>query len=211
MKIIFISDTHGSHEDLVIPDGDMLIHCGDYSPQGTATDLFFFNKWLGTLPHKYKLVVSGNHDLYAENNYSLVKILFTNAIYLENESIEIEGYTFWGSPITPTFNDWAFMRDRGNEIAKVWEQIPENIDVLITHGPPLGILDQVDANNVYKSQHLGCYDLFYHTKRVKPKIHCYGHIHGGYGVMELDGTKFINCASMDEQYDLVHNPIVAEI
>lgn len=211
MKLVMISDTHGDHGELNVPDGDVLIHCGDYSATGAAHDLVYFNTWLGTLPHKHKLVVSGNHDGYAENNNYLARKLFFNATYLENEMVEIDGYKFWGSPITPEFNNWHFMRKRGDEIARVWEQIPDNIDVLITHGPPLGILDQIDAKNVYKSQHLGCYDLLYHTKRVKPKIHCFGHIHGGYGIMEVEGTKFINCASMTEMYSIEHEPLVAEI
>jgi len=223
MKLVCISDTHGSHDELVIPNGDVLIHCGDYSPTGDFKDMCRFNEWLGTLPHAHKLVVSGNHDWYAEKagNY-VVKKLFSNATYLENEEIEIGGYKFWGSPITPEFMNWSFMRKRGNEIAGVWEQIPDNIDVLITHGPPYKILDETPRH-----EHVGCWDLLYHSKRVKPKIHVFGHIHHGYGSKtiwwhngeardcrqdEADKcTVFINCASLDEMYAVANQPIVVDI
>jgi Icc-related predicted phosphoesterase len=206
LKIALVSDTHGSEYELKMPKADMLIHCGDYSAQGTLQDLIKLNYWFGTLKYKYILCISGNHDMWAEGNYGATKNCLSNAIYLENELVEIEGYKFYGSPVTPAFNSWAFNKDRGEDIARVWRQIPEDIDVLITHGPPKGILDRAVSG-----EHFGCDDLLYHAVRVAPTAHCFGHIHESYGKKKVGGTTFINCSNMNENYDIKNKPVVMEI
>lgn len=211
MKLVMMSDTHGDHERLAVPDGDALIHCGDFSMLAKIQDLILFAKWFGSQPHKYKLMVAGNHDAILDMDTALCKSILRQSgiTYLENEEVSLGGLLFWGSPITPTYGDWFFMRDRGDEIEKVWKNIPEGIDVLITHGPPYGILDQCPWP---RAEHVGCYDLLHHARRVKPKVHCFGHIHNDGGrMLEKDGTTFINCAMMDEQYDIVREPMVIEI
>ncbi|MFN8672405.1 MAG: metallophosphatase domain-containing protein [Candidatus Sericytochromatia bacterium] len=150
-KIVCISDTHVQHRSLNLPEGDILIHAGDISRVGKLNEIIEFNSWLGTLNYKHKIIIAGNHDFIFENDYNLSKSLITNAIYLEDSGVEIEEIKFWGSPVSPRFYDWAFNRDRGEDINKHWAKIPKNIDVLITHGPPYGILDKTVS-----SENVGC-------------------------------------------------------
>jgi len=108
----------------------------------------------------------------------------------------IDNVFFWGSPYTPEFMDWAFMYPRGSAARQYWDQIPYNLDVLITHGPPLGILDQAMPGGA----HLGCEKLLEAVKEKKPKIHLFGHIHGGAVTFENGVTRFVNAAYLNEQY-----------
>lgn len=204
MKIVAVSDTHTMYDNLIIPDGDVFIHAGDID-LNTQRDAIRFNKWLGELPHKYKIVIGGNHDRWlAQASTGMKQSLLSNCNYLENYSVTIEGIKFWGSPITPMFNNWYFMRERGDEIAKIWEQIPEDIDVLITHGPPYKILDA--APKGLWVQYVGCWDLNHYVSKVKPKIHIFGHVHFSHGTELTGKTKFYNVSVMDEEYNVVHQP-----
>lgn len=205
-KIVCISDTHGQHRSLNLPEGDILIHAGDISRVGKLNEIIEFNSWLGTLNYKHKIIIAGNHDFIFENEYNLAKSLITNAIYLEDSGVEIEGIKFWGSPVSPRFYDWAFNRDRGEDIKKHWDKIPKNIDVLITHGPPYGVLDKtVSGENV------GCEDLLSKIQEIKPKFSIFGHIHEGYGIFKDKGITFINACSLNERYKIKNEPIVFEI
>ena len=206
MRIVCVSDTHGCHNELTIPDGDIFIHCGDFSMMGEYEDLMEFNKWLGTLPHKRKIVIGGNHDFILEKDYYFNVVHFSNATYLEDNLLELDGLRIYGSPYTPRFGDWAFMRDRGNEMAKIWSKIPKDVDILITHGPPYGILDVTKGG-----LKVGCLDLLGVINTLKPKIHLFGHIHESYGTIEKNGTKFYNCALMNAYYDIVNGPVVIEV
>lgn len=207
MRVIVIADTHGYHDDLVVPDGDVLVHCGDYSAQGTFRDLVAFNYWLGKQSHQYKIVISGNHDQYAGIvGTETTKEFLPNAIYLENQGAYIEGKTFWGSPFTPKFGFWSFMKNRGDDISRVWQMIPQEVDMLITHGPPQGIGD----SNV-NHELCGCYDLRQAVQRRKVRHHVFGHIHEGYGDYTWDDTKYHNCSVLDEHYELVNKPIVIDL
>jgi len=204
MKICCISDTHSQYKQLQLPtDCSILIHAGDWEAN-YSNNIDSFNEWLGEQPFKYKIIIAGNHDFYPYNNS--VKKRFTNAIYLENERIEIKGIKIWGSPITPIFNDWAFMAGRGKEIRKYWDTIPLDIDVLVTHGPPFGILDYTPLN-----QNVGCEDLLIKVNEIKPKYHIFGHIHGSYGMRKIDKTTFINASVCDEDYMLSNEPITVKI
>ena len=119
MKLACISDTHSLHRRIPdIPDGDVLIHAGDCLGQGTLENIEVLNDWLGTLPHRYKIVIAGNHDWAFQETPELARQALTNAIYLEDSGVEIEGIRFWGSPWTPTFMDWAFMLERGQQLHK---------------------------------------------------------------------------------------------
>ncbi|KPQ28552.1 MAG: putative phosphoesterase [Marinobacter excellens HL-55] len=134
MKLVCISDTHSMHRRIqVIPDGDVLVHAGDSLGQGTLDNIEELNDWLGTLPHRYKIVIAGNHDWAFQETPELAQQALTNAIHLEDSGIEIEGVRFWGSPWTPTFMDWAFMLDRGEPLQRKWQLIPDNVDVLVTY------------------------------------------------------------------------------
>ena len=197
MRLVVISDTHGLHnriEDL--PDGDVLVHAGDFMNSGyDLRDVLSFNRWLGEQPFKHIVVCAGNHDRYFENSAQEARSILTNATYLENTGVTIDNVTFWGSPYTPEFLNWAFMYPRGSG-AKYWDQIPSGLDVLVTHGPPFGILDQVAPGGV----HLGCAELLESVEQKKPKVHLFGHIHGGAGTFESGATRFVNAAYLNEQY-----------
>ncbi len=196
MDIVVISDTHGLHRDLDIPDGDVLVHAGDITAYGHGDELIDINAWMGTLPHEYKIVVAGNHDRCFERDKSLCEKLLSNAIYLQDSSVELNGIVFYGSPWQPAFCNWSFNLPRNStKIASVWDMIPEGIDVLITHGPPHGILDQ----NL-EGHHCGCERMPAAIQRVKPKVHIFGHIHHCYGQVEIDGVRYVNAASCGEDY-----------
>ena len=144
MKIVAISDTHGLHTQVKVPDGDILIHTGDVSSQGKEFEIILFLNWFRDLPHKHKVFIAGNHDFYFERTpvSDVNKIIPDNVIYLNDSGVTVEGIRIWGSPIQPWFYDWAFNRQRGAEIKKHWDLIPENTDILMTHGPAFGIHDR---------------------------------------------------------------------
>ena len=156
MTIIYISDTHNRHNDVELPDGDILIHAGDVSSKGTEAEIDNFLEWFSGQPHKHKIFIAGNHDFYFERETDTViaNKIPKNVIYLNDSGCEIEGLHIWGSPVQPEFNDWAFNRKRGDQIKKYWDLIPNNTDILITHGPPLKILDKS-----IRGKHLGCEEL----------------------------------------------------
>jgi hypothetical protein len=143
IRIVCISDTHGQHAKLSAPAGDVLVHAGDFMAFGDAPkEIVDFNHWLGKQPHRFKVVIAGNHDLMFERHPGAAKELLSNAIYLENSGTELLGLKFWGSPVQPEFNNWAFNVARGAAIRRYWQMIPEGTDVLVTHGPPFGVLDK---------------------------------------------------------------------
>lgn len=158
-------------------------------------DVVSFNRWLGHQPFKHRIVCAGNHDRFFENVPAPARELLTNATYLENTGIKLDGVSFWGSPYTPEFLNWAFMYQRGSG-ARYWNLIPENLDVLVTHGPPWGGLDQTIPGEA----HLGCAELLDAVTRKKPRVHVFGHIHGGAGTFESEPTRFINAAYLNEGY-----------
>ncbi|MFM2394957.1 MAG: hypothetical protein RLZZ546_2940 [Bacteroidota bacterium] len=209
MKIVAISDTHLKHRKLHLPQADMIIHAGDVSSRGKESEIIDFLSWYEDLKnYKYKIFIAGNHDFYFENNIKeeIEKIIPPSVIYLNDSSVCIEGINIWGSPISPWFYDWAFNRQRGPEIKKHWDLIPQDTDMLITHGPVFGKLDRTVGGS-----HVGCEDLLNTILSIKPKIHICGHIHEGYGVNEGKFTTFINASVLDINYEIKNRPIVFEI
>ena len=200
MRIIAISDTHGWHNKVKVPAGDLLIHAGDFTNVGEDWLVENFNDWLGTLPHRHKIVIAGNHEI--DLNHSLI----TNALYLEDTGTTINGLKFWGSPWQPAFNNWAYNLDTAAELQEKWALIPEDTDVLITHVPPWGTLDRLPD-----SLPLGCQELAARLEVIRPKAHFFGHIHSGYGMRETEHTVYINAAILDEHYMLANDPIEIEI
>jgi len=208
VRIVCISDTHGQHTKLSVPDGDVLIHAGDFMAFGdTPKEVVDFNQWLGKQPHRHKVVIAGNHDLMFERHPGAARELLGNAIYLENSGAEIAGFTIWGSPVQPEFNNWAFNVARGAAIRRYWKMIPANTDVLVTHGPPFGVLDKAHPS----SAHVGCEELAKAVEQIKPGLHVFGHIHGGHGLSSSKDTQFVNASVVNEAYRLVHEPQVVEI
>lgn len=211
-RIVAISDTHSRHEKMpALPDGDILIHAGDATGLGKLDEITEFNRWLGTLPHKHKIFVAGNHDWLFEKSPELARALMTNAIYLQDNLVEIEGLKIYGSPWQPRFFNWAFNVNRGVPIAQKWALIPYDTDVLITHGPPHGIMDNVFDPWADTVEAVGCEELLPVVKRIKPRAHIFGHIHAGYGQVEIDGIQFINASICNEVYAPVHPPIVIDL
>jgi Icc-related predicted phosphoesterase len=213
VKICFLSDTHLRH-GFEIPDADILVHCGDATLQGRIEEVSTFARWMERLPHRHKIFVAGNHDFLFERNATLAKEMLPKSVtYLKDEMVEIEGIKFYGAPYTPQFGYWAFMYNRGKDIATHWARIPDNVDVLITHGPPHGVLDTVmefcrDAE--YRPLNVGCEELRKVVDRIQPQIHAFGHIHRGYGTERIGKTLFINAAICDEGYRAVNRPILVD-
>jgi len=206
MKIVAISDTHGKHDELLIPSGDVLIHAGDITGYGTEQEVLLFNEFLGELPHKHKIVIAGNHDRCLELAPEQAAKLITNASYLIDSSIIIDGVKFYGSPWQPWFFDWAFNLRRGEEIRKKWALIDQDTDVLITHGPPQGYCDRVK-----EGENVGCEALLEMVESIRPKLHFFGHIHEAYGFGSNGHTTFINASSCDYDYRVSNPPVVIDI
>lgn len=213
MKLVIISDTHGQHEKLDLPPGDIIIHAGDWTARDTAGELLQFADWMASLPYEHKIVICGNHDYQPDVDKYIYRDVFSakGTIYLQDSEIDIDGIKFYGSPWTPTFLNWHWMKERGVDIAERWALIPDDTDVLITHGPPMGWLD---TNREH--QKVGCEELASWIKsRPNKKLltHCFGHIHEGYGLHSSYryNAYFINASVFNEHYKLANAPIVVEI
>jgi predicted phosphohydrolase len=205
VRIVCISDVHSKHDGLVVPDGDVLIVAGDLTKRGTRDQIAAFDRWVGTLPHPHKIVIAGNHDFAFEQDPE-ARTWITRATYLQDERVVIGGLRIWGSPWQPRFFDWAFNLDRGEPLRKVWARIPADTDVLVTHGPPRGILDRcADGRQV------GCDDLLDAVRRVKPRLHVFGHIHEDWGQKVIDGTRFVNASTCTLSYVPSNPPIVVDL
>jgi len=208
LKVIAISDTHGYHDLLTLPSGDVLIHAGDVSSQGSKQEVQDFLQWFSDLNYEHKIFIAGNHDFFFERADSdmITSIIPDNVIYLNDSGISIGGLNIWGSPVTPWFFDWAFNRHRGADIKKHWKLIPQNTDILITHGPVYGVLDRT-----IHGQRVGCEVLKDATEVIKPKVHICGHIHESYGQVQTMDTLYINASVLDVQYRLVNDAVLFEI
>ena len=222
MKITFISDTHTNHglipmEDL--PGGDLLIFAGDFMSSGyNKNDVLDFLTWYKSIPgYDKKIFIAGNHDRIFENNPEHIKDIlsdFPNIIYLQDELYGVydletnKTLNIYGSPWQPEFYSWAFNLPRkGIELACKWEAIPNNTDILITHGPAYGFVDTVKGR---EHDHLGCELLAERIQVIKPKIHVCGHIHSGYGVQAVGGVHYINASVLDESYKYTQKPTNVE-
>ena len=182
-----------------------------------------FAKWLGSHPHRYKLVTAGNHDKPIERDAGKMSALFKShgVTLLINEGCVIGGLKFWASPVTPTFYDWYFMVERGPKIKEVWDKIPADVDVLMTHGPAYGHGDLCPPYRTSCKKVAGCLDLLNRIREVyegsngvHPKVHVFGHIHDGYGMTQSDtfpGMVFVNASTCTERYKPTNQPIVFEI
>ena len=212
MKIVAISDTHGYHKGLRVPDGDMLIHAGDFSMRAKEGDVTEFAEWFKKLPHKHKIIVPGNHDCYCDGNKLLSRDIFSPVIYLDHEQTEVGGYKIFGSPYSACIYEpspWSFDYVPDSDRSKrLWEQIPYGMDILITHGPPKGILDKVRSSRHGEDPNVGDVNLLLAVRNKIPRVHIFGHIHEGYGVYESSvwTTKFYNVCICDVNYQPT-NPI----
>jgi len=204
MKLTLISDTHGYHSYLQLPSGDVLLHTGDISKRGDEFEVQAFLEWFSQQAFKHKIFIAGNHDFFFEQESpeKIATMIPEGVTYLNDSGITIDGIKFWGSPVQPRFFDWAFNRDRGADIDRHWQLIPPDVDVLLTHGPPHGILDRT-AHGL----EVGCEMLRKRISEIKPRLSVFGHIHEGYGMREMEGTTFVNASVLDLRYDLVNEPV----
>lgn len=210
MKLVLISDTHTMHDKLSLPEGNVLVHAGDMALEGSTKEVQSALDWLNKQAFKHIVAIAGNHDwAFARRHRN--ELDFGRVIYLENNSVEIDGLKFWGSPVTPWFCDWAFNVHRGYQIRQYWKSIPDDVDVLITHGPPHGILDQSEP--YHNSDHLGCEELAARLLVLedRPRVHVFGHIHGGRGMVHTGNQRHYNASVVNELYDVVYDPWEVEI
>lgn len=212
MKIVCISDTHLQH-NFKVPDGDVLVHAGDGTRMGKHHEIWDWAGWMGGLPHKHKIAIAGNHDWgFQKDPFVSRELMQRHGItYLQDSGVMIDGVKFWGSPWQPEFCGWAFNLSRfEGDLTRVWEQIPDDTNVLVTHGPPKNILD-LTGDKYHAAENVGCWDLRERVRKLKAlKLHVFGHIHTSYGQELADGVKFVNASTCDENYDPVNPPIVVD-
>jgi predicted phosphodiesterase len=220
MKITLISDTHTKHQNLNsdLPGGDILIHSGDFMNSGyDKSDVTNFFDWFSSIKgYDKKIFIAGNHDRILENDptWSTLAIKdYPNLIYLQDEGYSIydieddSSVKLYGSPWQPAFFNWAFNLPRnGEELKEKWDAIPSNTDILITHGPPFGYLDIPGGQSI----RVGCEMLRYRVDELKPKIHVFGHVHGGYGYYFNGHTHFFNASVLNERYKYTNKPFTFE-
>lgn len=223
--ITFISDTHTKHKQIQkdLPGGDILIHAGDFMNSGyNPTEAIEFFDWFDKLDnYDTKIFIAGNHDRWMENNPEEAKGILTgykNIEYLQDDEIGLyydgpngdmpeENIRIYGSPWQPEFWSWAFNLPRNGEKMKAyWDAIPNNTDILITHGPPYGYLDIPGGTNL----RVGCEMLRHRIDEFKPKIHVFGHIHGSSGYYFNGHTHFINASVLNERYIYENIPLTIE-
>jgi Icc-related predicted phosphoesterase len=192
MRIVAVADTHMFHADLAVPDGDVFVHAGDLCRRGELDELRDAMTWIRGLPHRHKIVVAGNHDWALVREPAAARDLMTGAIYLQDEIATVDGITVWGSPWQPEFNDWAFNLPRGPALAEIWNKMPVDLDILITHGPPAGIGDRPVSG-----RRVGCADLWTRVADARPRLHLFGHIHEDGGFWREGPTSFANVTTHD--------------
>ena len=205
-RIVAISDTHDRHESVTVPDGDILVHAGDFLTVGDHAELARFAAWFRTLPHKFKVVVAGNHDAVMRPYCRATRLFPWPSFYLRDSGARIAGHNIFGQPWVPEWGTFMFMLPRGSdEMRAKRELIPERLDILVTHCPPLGILDTA------RGEHLGCADLSAAIQRRPPRVHIFGHIHEGYGTEQRGETLFVNASTCTRAYEPTNPPIVIDV
>lgn len=225
MNLVVLADTHGKHSSLSVPDGDILVHAGDFTERGTFAEVHDFARWWDDQPHDHKIIVAGNHERKLERGCvkrpDILRTLRDVSTYLEDGGCTIDGIEFYGSPWTPTFNDWAFQADE-DQLDERFGRIPSSTDVLVTHGPPRGILDRAyvarrargmvgGRRTRVRTRSVGSTALKDRVRSVEPEYHVFGHIHEQYGETTHGSTRFINASLVDDQYNVNHEPVRVSI
>jgi Icc-related predicted phosphoesterase len=213
IRIVATSDTHGLHRTIEVPEGDVFVHAGDITMNGEVDVLADFARWLAALPHEHKIVVPGNHDKsldIGQTKYDgAAARLFdvANVHYLVDASrvLEVRGEKFkvYGAPWVPNLPGWAFW-DRGYD---KFEHAPRDVDLLVTHGPPLGIRDDDVMDTHFGSPHI----VRYLNRSPMLKAHIFGHVHEGYGMHKRGEILFANACACNRSYEPVNPPLVLDI
>jgi len=215
IDITIISDLHGYRPKL--PGGDLIIVAGDLTASDTIDEHADFVCWLSEQNYNKKIFIAGNHDGQLEG---VKPYKFKNDVdmeYLCDSGTTYKGLKIWGSPWTPMFCAWSFMKKRGAELREVWELIPKDTDILITHGPAYGILDEVIlSSKAEKGENAGCEELRIFMEFLPNlKLHACGHIHESYGTCILkrpgigdeNNIICVNACLMDGNYNPINKPI----
>lgn len=204
MVLVLFGDTHELHREVEVPAGDILICVGDFTMfSKNLSAIEDFNEWLGELPHRHKIVVPGNHEFFLESNPER-RSLLDNAHVLIDEGIEIEDLNIYGSPMTPLYGA-AFGKSSAKDRKRHWSKVPDRTHVLVTHGPPFGLLDRPSV----QAEPMGDPELRNRVRELHSlKLHVFGHVHGAHGAVEQDGVTFANVALMGHLGDLVQAPTV---
>lgn len=187
LRLVIVSDTHRSYRR-PIPPGDVFIHAGDSELSAGEMDT-----WLARLPHRHKIVVGGNMDYRLREGAGDLQ----QASYLQDGAITVDGVKIYGSPWTPKFVG-VFQLDDAAAAGDVWACVPDDVDVLVTHGPPKGVLDRTS-----RGRGVGDGTLMCRVDELRPRVHCFGHVHESYGALEKDGTLFCNAAVFNGHAALV--------
>ena len=230
VRLVFISDTHAQHRLLgPLPRGDLLVHAGDFTDRRPprAEEYTDFVDWFSSQPHPHKIMISGNRDNFMDTETSTrhdIKSGFwmrqvqeyvkgnRRIKYLEDELCEIpveddKAIRIYGSPWTALYGKpgKGFQVAR-TELAAKWTGIPGGVDILVTHMPPHGVLDQ-NTGQV----RAGCPALAATVlTRLRPRIHVFGHIHESAGFKRIGETLFINAASKIPKSKLLNKPVIVD-
>jgi len=234
MRVVLISDTHGLHDKMKhpIPKGNLLLHSGDCTNVGKEKEIIEFVEWFKNIEgFDYKIFIAGNHDFgfehyngvrnnnvdpWLHNLLNKEKLSQFNVTYLFDSELIINSPDFsrpikiYGSPWQPRFYDWAFNLDRsGHELEEKWKNIPDDTDILITHGPPHGIRDFVSKWGGLDN--VGCELLRNRLDNMNITLNVFGHIHGGYGESYVKNTTFVNASICTEKYNPFNKPIIVDL
>jgi predicted phosphohydrolase len=209
VRIICISDTHGQHAGLRVPDGDILIHAGDFMTYGNAPrEIIDFNTWLARQPPAHKIVIAGNHDRLFESHPMPARALITNAIYLEDFGCRSGRPEVLGIACAAAFQQLGIQRPAWPADTKVLGQNPDWDGCPCNSRTAFGILDQSSP----MTDHLGCEELAEVVANIAPRLHVFGHIHGGQGRMHgSNGCEFVNASVLNEHYMLVSEPEIVDL
>ena len=202
---------------LPLPDGDVLVHAGDSTGSGSLPQIDDFTRWMGSQPHRHKVLIAGNHDFAFDSSLRdpvwaewARNMCENNGVtYLCGEEATIEGVKFYGFPWQPIYK-WMAFNARQGELWGRLKLVPENTNVLITHGPPLGIFDYIPDI----AEHVGSFEIAKTIDRLPQlKAHVFGHIHEGYGMStrESDGIKFANASICTARYKPTNAPIIIDL
>lgn len=217
MRVAAFSDTHASPPP-IIHDVGLILCVGDLLGHSSPTqynlekELAFLNRVVAPWVEKVLktsefYLVWGNHDLIGERHPELVPQIIRERT-LTNRLVEVNGVSLYGTPYQPRFYDWGFnMEDTPEGLGLAYSSIPNKVDILLTHCPAYGTLDQID----HKGEHLGSRQLRKRIDQIQIKFHCAGHIHTGRGIQQRGNYTAINCSLMNEEYSVVNPPIIFEV